>query len=208
MGFGPSDEFFRPRRRWVFVLPVWSLDHVWFYSLGLFSCSLTLWRYPGRRPVLVERPQQIPLQICHPFPGLVHTHLRLGALLWFEPQFLRILLGVPGHIPRGRSRPPQGRILRFKIGSVLFGIDLKWSNNMCLDYHNEVKTALKSKNFIHLTKKSFEFFRIWTRSPLDLKLLTLPLDHEAIFELFNLFQKCHLKFKNVNFLMIFGCRKN
>ena len=31
---------------------------------------------------------------------------------------------------------------------------------MCLDYHNEVKIALKFEIFIDLTKKSFEFFRI------------------------------------------------
>ena len=28
---------------------------------------------------------------------------------------------------------------------------------MCLDYHNEVKIALKFETFIHLTKKSFGF---------------------------------------------------
>jgi hypothetical protein len=51
-------------------------------------------------------------------------------------------------------------IFRFKIVSVLYGKELNWSNNMCLDYHNEVKIALKFETFIHLTKKSFGFFRI------------------------------------------------
>ena len=51
-------------------------------------------------------------------------------------------------------------IFRFKIVSVLHEKELNWSNNMCLDYHNEVKIALKFETFIHLTKKSFGFFRI------------------------------------------------
>ena len=50
---------------------------------------------------------------------------------------------------------------------------------MCLDYHNEVKIALKFKIFIHLTKKKFWIFQDLNQGPLDLKLLTLPLDHEA-----------------------------
>mgnify|MGYP001328144828 CR=1 FL=1 len=29
---------------------------------------------------------------------------------------------------------------------------------MCLDYHNEVKIALKFETLIHLTKKSFGFY--------------------------------------------------
>ena len=50
---------------------------------------------------------------------------------------------------------------------------------MCLDYHNEVKIALKFETFIHLTKKKFWIFQDLNPGPLDLKLLTLPLDHEA-----------------------------
>ena len=51
-------------------------------------------------------------------------------------------------------------IFRFNIVSVLHEKELNWSNNMCLDYDNEVKTALKFQYFINLTKKFFEFFRI------------------------------------------------
>jgi len=51
-------------------------------------------------------------------------------------------------------------IFRFKIVSVLHEKELNWSNNMCLYYHNEVEVALEFYFFIHLTKKSFEFFRV------------------------------------------------
>ena len=61
----------------------------------------------------------------------------------------------------------------------MYGKELNWSNNMCLDYHNEVKIALKFETFIHLTKKKFWIFQDLNQDPLDLKLLTLPLDHEA-----------------------------
>ena len=50
---------------------------------------------------------------------------------------------------------------------------------MCLDYHNEVKIALKFEIFIHLTKKKIWIFQDSNPGPLDFKLLTLPLDQEA-----------------------------
>ena len=53
---------------------------------------------------------------------------------------------------------------------------------MCLDYHDEVKIAMKIKFFVHLTKCFFWIFQDLNQGPLDLKLLTLPLDHEIISE--------------------------
>ena len=50
---------------------------------------------------------------------------------------------------------------------------------MCLHYHNEVKIVLRFKNFDHLRKKKFWIFQGLIQGPLDPKLLTLPLDHEA-----------------------------
>jgi hypothetical protein len=48
-------------------------------------------------------------------------------------------------------------IFRFKIFSVLYGKELNWSNNMCLDYHNEVKISLEILIFYSFDKKVLNF---------------------------------------------------
>ena len=50
---------------------------------------------------------------------------------------------------------------------------------MCLYYHNEVKIALKFNFFYPFDRKKFWIFQDLNQGPLDLKLLTFPLDHEA-----------------------------
>ena len=50
---------------------------------------------------------------------------------------------------------------------------------MCLDYHNEVKKSFEIKKKYSFDKKKFWIFQDLNQGPLDLKLLTLPLDHEA-----------------------------
>ena len=46
-------------------------------------------------------------------------------------------------------------IFRFKIVSVLHEKELNWSNNMCLDYHNEVKISFEILFFYSFDKKKF-----------------------------------------------------
>ena len=70
-------------------------------------------------------------------------------------------------------------IFRFKIVSVLHEKELNWSNNMCLDYHNEVKISFEILIFYSFDKKKFWIFQGLIQGPLDPKLLTLPLDHEV-----------------------------
>ena len=50
---------------------------------------------------------------------------------------------------------------------------------MCLDYHNEVKISFEILIFYSFDKKKFWIFQGLIQGPLDPKLLTLPLDHEA-----------------------------
>ena len=45
-------------------------------------------------------------------------------------------------------------IFRFKIVSVLHEKELNWSNNMCLDYHNEVKISFEILIFYSFNKKN------------------------------------------------------
>ena len=44
-------------------------------------------------------------------------------------------------------------IFRFKIVSVLHEKELNWSNNICLDYHNEVKISFEMLIFYSFDKK-------------------------------------------------------
>ena len=44
-------------------------------------------------------------------------------------------------------------IFRFKIVSVLHEKEYKWSTNMCLDYHNEVKISFEILIFYSFDKK-------------------------------------------------------
>ena len=55
-------------------------------------------------------------------------------------------------------------IFKFKKVSVLHEQELNWNNNMCLDYHNEVKISFEILIFYSFDKKRFEFFRSFIRS--------------------------------------------
>ena len=57
--------------------------------------------------------------------------------------------------------------------------ELNWNNNMCLHFHNEVKISFEILFFYSFDKKKFWIFQDLNQGPLDLKLLTFPLDHEA-----------------------------
>ena len=74
-------------------------------------------------------------------------------------------------------------IIRLKITSILYEKELNWGNSMCLDYHNEVKIALRFKFSIDLRKKKFCIFQGLLHGPLDPKLTALPLDHKVSSEL-------------------------